>query len=288
VETLAPLLTAALEAGDVVQAVVPMPRADQLSAALGSKADRVTFIDAEVWYRRPGMTITQYDDVLHRLDGQRALVIGEVQFGSSSQQWSAWTRYESVLNASLARYDARVICPYDTQRLPEQVVAWAARTHPNVMDSARRQLSRAYDAPASLLPELPNEATVPPRPADLQLVATTDAAAVRAAVASACGRAGFDQTRTDELVLAVNEVVSNAIVHGAGAATVSIWCDESALTCMVADDGNGLDDPLAGYRRPGAGAEHGYGLWLARQLFDCCAFATGDGGGMVATMTAFA
>ena len=86
-----------------------------------SAAAQVTFVDAREWYRRPGRTITRYDDVLTALEGRKAFVVGEVEFGTTPREWAAWTRYESVLNGVLAHHTARVICPYDGRRLPSMV-----------------------------------------------------------------------------------------------------------------------------------------------------------------------
>jgi anti-sigma regulatory factor (Ser/Thr protein kinase) len=75
------------------------------------------------------------------------------------------------------------------------------------------------------------------------------------------------QPRAGDLVLAVNEVATNSVVHGGGQGIVRVWCEPDALICEVSD-GGAITDPLAGRRRPPDGNVGGHGLWLCNQLCD--------------------
>lgn len=286
VGTLAPLILAALESGDDVHAVVPPRNAELLRAALPHQAAAdMTFIDARQWYRRPAKTLTQYDDVLVGLGGRAAFVVGEVQFGTTPRQWLAWTRYESVLNHALAHHPAHVICPYDRRRLAPQVIDWATQSHPHLVGRSACVSSTGYRTPQDLLTELPLEVEPPERPADTELDAA-DVRTVRHAVENSATDAGFDDERAAELVMAVNEIATNALVHGGGPATVRLWSEPGELTCVIADSGPGVHEPLAGYHRPEHGSPNGYGLWLARQFFDFCSLTRPELGGTQVTLTA--
>ena len=70
----------------------------------------------------------------------------------------------------------------------------------------------------------------------------------------------------DELLVAVNEVVVNGIVHGSPPVHLRLWAELDTLTCHVVDFGSRLLDPLTGYRRPDMSGPRG--LWLARQFVD--------------------
>ena len=78
---------------------------------------------------------------------------------------------------------------------------------------------------------------------------------------------GLGAERTADLVLAVDEIVTNSVRHGGGAGTLRAWIDGDAVVCEVNDDGY-LQDPLVGRRRPTPDAMGGRGLWLANQLCD--------------------
>jgi anti-sigma regulatory factor (Ser/Thr protein kinase) len=93
--------------------------------------------------------------------------------------------------------------------------------------------------------------------------------AVREAVAQAARSVGCDRDRVDDLVLAVNEVATNAVEHGSGDARLDVWAGSSArgLVCEVHDGGR-LGDPLPGLRAPHPSNPRGRGLWIARQLCD--------------------
>ena len=79
------------------------------------------------------------------------------------------------------------------------------------------------------------------------------------------------------MVVAVNEVATNSLVHGAGKGTLRVWRDASAFTCEVRDAGR-FDSPLVDRQRPGPETAGPRGLWLANQLCDLVqirTFATG-------------
>jgi anti-sigma regulatory factor (Ser/Thr protein kinase) len=79
--------------------------------------------------------------------------------------------------------------------------------------------------------------------------------------------AGLSAPRTNDLVLAVNEILTNSIRHGGGAGVLRIWQDDGMLICEVKDGGR-IDDPLAGRRLPDPDSAGGRGLWMANHLCD--------------------
>lgn len=110
--------------------------------------------------------------------------------------------------------------------------------------------------------------------------------ALRAEVQAQARRAGFADSRSAEIVLAVHELAANAVRHGGGAGRLRIWNLAGAWHCQV-DDGL-----LAGGDPPGSGAGQqaseaagakgtsdlvmmsswrprpGRGLWVVRQVAD--------------------
>jgi anti-sigma regulatory factor (Ser/Thr protein kinase) len=111
--------------------------------------------------------------------------------------------------------------------------------------------------------------------------------AIRQAVgryATACGLTG---QRLDGFILAVNEIVTNAVAHGGGQGWLRLWTVDAALTCEVRDRGPGIPaEYLNGPVRPPPNAVRGRGLWLARQLCDLVSITAGPKGTTVRMVTA--
>ncbi|MBE1487146.1 ATP-binding protein [Plantactinospora soyae] len=92
---------------------------------------------------------------------------------------------------------------------------------------------------------------------------------VRHTVASRAESSGLTGTRLDDFVLAVNELITNAVRHGGGRGWLRLWSTRGTLYCMVSDTGAGIDvDRLDDRRRPAPEIAGGWGLWLARELSD--------------------
>jgi anti-sigma regulatory factor (Ser/Thr protein kinase) len=73
--------------------------------------------------------------------------------------------------------------------------------------------------------------------------------------------------RTEQLVLAVNELATNSVRYGGGAGGVRMWSEDGVLMVDVYDHGQ-IGEPLPGRIRPAADQDAGRGLWLVGQLCD--------------------
>jgi serine/threonine-protein kinase RsbW len=80
-------------------------------------------------------------------------------------------------------------------------------------------------------------------------------------------------------VVAVNELLTNAVRHGGGTGRVALWRADGAVVCEVSDSGAGLAEPMSSRpARPAADQPGGWGLWLAEELTDSFQLTTGNGG----------
>ena len=104
-----------------------------------------------------------------------------------------------------------------------------------------------------------------------------DLPALRGAVGSLAVSAGLARDRADELVLAVNEIATNAVVHGQAPATVRAWRADGELVFEVSDCGDGIKDALAGQLTPPTTGLGGRGLWLTRLVCDAVEIRNGVG-----------
>lgn len=93
--------------------------------------------------------------------------------------------------------------------------------------------------------------------------------ALRHTITACAGSAGLTGTRLDDFVLAINELITNAVRHGGGRGWLRLWRAGGSLHCLVSDRGLGFDsDRLDDRRRPVPEVAGGWGLWLARTLSD--------------------
>jgi len=95
---------------------------------------------------------------------------------------------------------------------------------------------------------------------------------VRRATAEWLARAGLQQDRASDFVLAVNEIATNAVRHGSPKASLQLHLDGSAVVAEIGDSGHWPPGP------PPAGERGGMGLALARQVCDTVDIRTGGDG----------
>jgi anti-sigma regulatory factor (Ser/Thr protein kinase) len=258
----------ALDAGEPVLVAVPAERLDQLRAALTPPAGRVTFVDMAVAGRNPGRIIP---GVLLRFadthPGRRVAIVSEsIWPGRTALEYPACAAHEALINAVFKGRDAAVLCAYDACALDARTLADAGRTHPLLIERGVQRTSDRYADPlvtaASFNRPLPPP---PPDAAGLAFRTGGDLPGLRAFVrGSAAARLPAD--RADDLLVAANEVATNAVQY-AGGGRLTVWTEPGLVICQI-DDGGRLTDPLAGLVTPAPESTEGRGLILANQLCD--------------------
>ncbi|WP_231486928.1 sensor histidine kinase [Candidatus Blastococcus massiliensis] len=281
----APFLREGLAGGDAA-VVATTPRVAGLVREAVGEHPLLHVLDRHTAYRsRTPTAITTFRRLAEQYSGegvQRVRVVGEVDFGATERDWLEWQRYESVINEALADWPLWGVCVFDTQRLPPPLLDSAVATHSCLLGPGGRAANPAFVEPAEYLrnlpvPDEPLEAT-PPR---LAAPDVSDFVGLRHAVAGELSSTGADGDLVEDFLLAVDEMVSNAVRHGLPPVSLRLWTAEDRIVCTIGDGGPGWDDPFAGYG-PAHGddlSRGGMGLWLARQLCDHVdIYTAGDSG----------
>jgi anti-sigma regulatory factor (Ser/Thr protein kinase) len=253
---------------------------ENLRSALGGTPAGVTLFSVEQWYDTSAQTREKFGRWVseHSGDG-RIRLMGEPPWAVGHEaQVRDWARYESVLNVAFAEYPVTLICPYDASVLPAEIVQHARSTHPEIVDSEGTAYSESYEDPLEFCRRLDSYASRPSGVPDTELsFGLADLPALRRTVGSLAIDAGLARSRADDLVLAVNEIATNAVVHGRSPATLRIWRTDGEVIFEVSDSGDGIKDALAGQLTPDAAGPGGRGLWLTRLVADAVEIRNGTG-----------
>jgi anti-sigma regulatory factor (Ser/Thr protein kinase) len=109
-----------------------------------------------------------------------------------------------------------------------------------------------------------------------------DVVELRHAVRDHAEAAGLTGDELFGFVLAVQELVTNAVRHGGGRGELRLRRDGDTLICDVTDHGNGFADGLpVTTGPPPVDDTGGRGLWLARQFTDTLMVSDGPDGATV-------
>jgi transcriptional regulator with XRE-family HTH domain len=151
----APFVREGIERSDAVLVVTTPPCMDAIRDDLAGDAERVEFAGAAEWYSSPAETLRRYRDFIDdRLQAgfKWVRIVGEpVWAGRSAAELREWTRYESILNLSLAAAPATIVCPYDARTVPASVMRDAECTHPECAQAGGATASASYREPEDFL-----------------------------------------------------------------------------------------------------------------------------------------
>jgi anti-sigma regulatory factor (Ser/Thr protein kinase) len=287
VERMPPFLAEGLDAGEAVIAVLTAGNRELVADALGSASDQVTLIACENHYTRPESALADYDASVRELlrSGAPAIrLCGELPPCETDLQWRQWVAYDAILNQAFAHHPVRIMCVYDERRLPESVVDGALRAHPHLVTDHTTEANPGFEDPAELVREM-LASPPPPLPQLSPLPVNGDTQAFRDHLSREMAAAGVPQPRAGAMLIAADEVLSNAHRHGGGARSLRAGRVGERFVCEIADMGRGHDDPLVGYLPPKPQDAGGGGLWVARQLTERLELAPSPGGGLTVTLS---
>lgn len=237
---------------------------------------RIKFGEAADFYEHPMRTMAELQRVLDRegTGGHRVRVTGPVPFEKDPRLRRGWMRYEALVDRAFAPYGLTSVCQYDTRVVGDDLIDHARATHARVVTTSGEEPGggrRAQVLADLARVEEPDPMESTPAVYEDMLVGAGDLARVRT---------GFSPAPAD-LVLAVGEVVTNALQHGGPPVTVRLHHEAGRWLGVVTDHGPGLRDPYAGVDSPLPGNPEpaGRGLWAARQLCDELLIVCRDGAG---------
>lgn len=259
-----PFLKEGLEAGEGAIVAHTAPGLAVMREELEADAAHVTFVDVSTAYTRPARTLAAYHkvfvDQLRKTASLRA--VADVQFGPDPREWDLWMGYEAIFNRSFGHLPAWVWCSYDASGTPDPLLETVWRTHPHVLSDHTWNTSNLYEDPDRLLRE------VTPEPAPLSGLRSIpfgrNPEEFRERLARKMVAERVSEAKALDMLVAANEIVTNAVEHGDGVEDVRVGRAEGRFVCEIVDRGSGFDDPSAGYLAPRPGV--GSGVWVARQL----------------------
>jgi anti-sigma regulatory factor (Ser/Thr protein kinase) len=283
VEQTAAFIREGLSSGEPQLVMVTADKIELLRAELSQEAEAVSFADMGETGRNPGRIISAWSDFAagQLAEGARLRGIGEpIWAGRTADEMVECQHHESLLNLAFGHADGfRLLCPYDTEALPGDVIDEARRSHPLILDGDLTRASTEYRGTGEIAPA--RESLPPPGAASEEMgFHQTSLAAVRRFVSARAEGAGLDPDKAADLVIAVNEAASNSVRHGGGEGVVRVWQGGDALVCEVRDRGR-IDQPLVGRQRPEPGSAGGHGLWMAHQVCDLVQLRTRHSGTVV-------
>ncbi|USX52591.1 anti-sigma factor RsbA family regulatory protein [Lentzea sp. HUAS12] len=245
--------------GEPVLVAVPEASIAPLRERLGPLADQVHFIDMTEAGRNPGRIIPGVLMAFSASTQQRFRMIGEPMWpGRTELEYPACVQHEVLINTAFEGREGVILCPYDATALPGHVLQDARRTHPVVIDGERRVASEWYTDPSALTDLYNVPLPPPPLGAEEHPFSVGTLAHMRKLVSAYAQ--GLRREQAEDLVLAVNELATNSILHASGRGVLRMWREGDAVVCEVSDTGTGFPPSFTGLS--------GFGIVMVNLLCD--------------------
>jgi transcriptional regulator with XRE-family HTH domain len=154
-DVVVPFLQEGIERSDALLVVTTAQCLRPVRRSLGDGVEKVEFADATDWYSSPAETLRHYRSFINdRLDDgcKWVRIVGEPVWADRSRaEIREWTRYESIINLSLAAAPATILCPYNANSVPASVLRDAGCTHPECAQADGSTASSSYREPEEFL-----------------------------------------------------------------------------------------------------------------------------------------
>ena len=218
-EQLVPVVTAAVDAGEALALALRPTTETALRAAVECPSDVLVLARPDGPDGPSGQTLAaRWARELRELTTS-----GRQPINVITEHWSAfdgadggfWTELDAAANIALSALPVSMTCFYPAYPLHGSVVEGALRNHRTLLRHGLLSANDAYLPPTEVLLATPAPAPLVLGPPDERRTfgawALND---VRDSVETAMLAAGFGRDRAEDVVLAVNEIATNAVEHG--------------------------------------------------------------------------
>ncbi|NKE62255.1 sensor histidine kinase [Lentzea sp. PSKA42] len=245
--------------GEPVLVAVSEARIALLRERLDGKADEVHFIDMTEAGRNPGRIIPGVLMAFSASTQGRFRMVGEPMWpGRTDLEYPACVQHEALINTAFEGRQGVMMCTYDAAALPGHVLEDARRTHPVVIEGTKRVASECYTDPSGLADIYNVPLPPPPASAEEHTFSVGTLAHMRKVVSAYANWLRREQV--EDLVLAVNELATNSILHASGRGVLRMWREGDAVVCEVSDSGKGFPPSFTGLS--------GFGIVMVNLLCD--------------------
>lgn len=267
-----PFLRRGLDEGGRVMAIVPPERIELLR----DEVDPTELATIDPSQHPASITAALIDHV--GAGDARWHVVGDWMSGARGPAEIAdRLRREAAGDRIFGRFPVSMLCVYDAAVLPDEVIDAARRTHPLLWTSEGPEPSLDHVAAEAFAAS--GGAVQPPLGAPgLRLEGARDLLDARRLVMTEALGTGIPAERAGDLLVAVVEVLTNALEHGRAPAHLYTYRENGSWVCHVHDSGLGVGDPFVGYVPPAPDAGCGYGMWIARRFADAVEIAGDESG----------
>lgn len=282
-----PFIQSGVAADEPVLVVASASKGKRLRSELGADAAHVEFALMSEVGHNPASIIPAWRDFVDRFQGRPVRGIGEPIYPERTGAALVESlHHEALLNLAFDdRPEFSLLCPIDVEALGDAAVEQSLRRHPWMgADGARSPATgcrenHGYES-GSISATLDDPLPAPSAPFDEVNFDMAMVGEIRSVVSRTALARGVSTRRTFDLTTAVNEAVTNSIVHGGGFGTLRVWSETDRVICEVSDRGR-IDDPLIGRRRPPQRGEGNRGVWMMNQLCDLVQVRSGVNGTVV-------
>lgn len=271
----------------VLVAVIPA-RIAALRSALGADADLVEFVDMAVLGGNPARIIPAWRTFIerHQESGLPVRGVGEpIWVGRRRCEIEESQFHEALLNLAICPDTPLwLLCPYDADALPADVLAEAHRSHPAIVESDSYRGSTTYGGAYHVGALFGRELPEPTGPVRNLLVNGSNGPQVSDWVRRWAEASGVSARRSVRLASAVRRIAEAGVGDAGRSEVLQLWQDGSALI-FQAHGSSHLQDPMVGRRSNNQDGPFGQALRSANDTCDLVQVRSGANGTTVRVHT---